>query len=1263
MNKNANDNMATTMDNVKENNKSVLNEKTDLDKNNTINVSTNKLSVETNKNEEKDLNNNTNSNKDQTDKKNDMLVNDEKKNTECSTKESLTESSLEILNKEKVETQNDNFKKDMSETVKIEKGKDNITSLTIENEDKTEKEPMQKYESKLNPFSPEFRPQNSLYMYQKIRQHTLKNIILLIKSFGYTGIKLEKISGEYCKKYNALLNLGHAGFTNIYDLLKSLDHCLIYEELEDDQKEIDKVKETQEIGVLKNEQENDVLKNEQENDVLKSEQENDVLKSEQENGVLKNEQENGVLKNEQENGVLKNEQENETNEKATENNNMQFNITLTVQDIDNKLSITDFTNVNEDIKKEKNLLIKYKTPKMNENRQFFVKIMLGTIADITNYDSKLSEEETPITNSISLNKLQQEVKKIFGASFNLRALQIRCGINKLQNFLEEIQEIQLLPVSNEIKLRITPNTYDYKIPNLKYIKSFSFSELKFKTSSFRMNSKKFGSGTISTNNSNNLLEKNASTTFTYSVENIINDYNIKKKNTFDNMQMMKNIDYNKNLKSKQLSMYNNNTNTIGTSPVITTNNNIGTLSSFSPSFSKSYEQNLKNLLLGNNINEYSNKLDLNLLQKINNYNVGYNTNNNNTNTTVINENITGNSNNNNILPKILSKMKLHILLFQLIVILSEIEKAEWNEISRIKQQIMNQGDKSQKNSEDKESPTENAISMEKSITTKTMLVEDDKNNKDEKDITANHEIDRKKTDILDVLNNTSTTASSDYLNETYKTLDTPNFYQSEILSNDKYTKNIFFLDSNEEPIETNDQLIGVLVSSIKSEWNKIYSDQYPLSFYLNYYKTKKLRKLLEEVPNLIMSGYGRTMQIFTLDAAQKYYDSLLTNKTDNLKILTKSKFTSLSNSIFFKDVTYKDIVDAFMKEEPVDVLNILEMSKSKPFFGSGMNKNYYNKNMYNKNRSDNFGYIDDFRDNMNINQLGGRVNHMNSSNLNDDNIYRFDTFEKKNYNPMRNNDNIQMLRYHLHKLLYNLVIHICKKQNSLFLKYKDNGIILSEYEINKQLCGPVYYSSDLTYDDFITTKKTFFQKEEITKNVFLLSQYGIYGIKLIHLTNEWFKLYKCELRPLMKLCNYKQIGRMINNIPEILVVGEGFDMKYIPNTCSDIQKKNFNGLSARPLTKTQSESFLINKINSKRMPNIRETNAPKQKNVAYESIMGLLFPNMSSQKNTNLQKYNTSCTNFYREHDYKKRNSAFPDVYNSYSFKNGTNLSHLFKNL
>ncbi|KNC36490.1 hypothetical protein PFLG_00947 [Plasmodium falciparum RAJ116] len=238
------------------------------------------------------------------------------------------------------------------------------------------------------------------------------------------------------------------------------------------------------------------------------------------------------------------------------------------------------------------------------------------------------------------------------------------------------------------------------------------------------------------------------------------------------------------------------------------------------------------------------------------------------------------------------------------------------------------------------------------------------------------------------------------------------------------------------------------------------------------------------------------------------------------------------------------------------------------------------------------------------------------------------------------NENVEILRYHLHKLLYNLVIHVCKKQNTLFLKYKANGVILSEYEMNKQLCGPVYYSSDLTYEDFITSRKiNFFEKQQIKNSVYLLSQHGIYGIKFIHLTNEWFKLYKCELRPLMKICHYPKIGQMICNMPNVYVVGDGFDMKYIPNTEMDNEVNDFNDVLSRKINKMSSENLSYNnKMNYNRISQDIPTKITN-KNMAYESIMGLLFPNIRSHKSCNVNAY-------YKDHnDYRKNKTIIPEIF------------------
>ncbi|SCN61045.1 conserved Plasmodium protein, unknown function [Plasmodium chabaudi adami] len=998
-------------------------------------------------------------------------------------------------------------------------------------ENKTEKPHVQKYESKLNPIAPEFKPQNSLYIYQKIQQHTKRNIILLIKSFGYKGIKLEKISGEYCKKYNAVLNLGQAGFTNIYDILKSLNNCLIYEY-----------------------EENENNKNEKENDHK-----------------------------------------------------------------------TDIPVAKSNEELEKNLIVKYKTPKMNEDREFFVKIILGTIAEYTNYNPKLTNEETPLNNNLSLNKLPQEIKKIFGQTFNIKALQIRCGIYKLQTFLEEIQEIEIFSFSNDIKIRITPETYYSKIPQLKNIKkSMGSNELKIKSLYSRFSSKK-------SSNYNQFIENKTNIKLDDENSNIIKkttSQNNDEKNIQNKIDKLDSIEIIKTINSR--------------------NNSINRKNDFLHDInvplynSKSCENNWKSIFLGQNNNPLFENHDLNYMSKTNNidkyedyinkYDTKFSADFSRFKNThdpfiyhkgLVNSHPTyfsqfnKDTENKNLLPRILPKTQLHILLFQLIVILSARQKIEWTEINKIKEQILRSGNET---NETEGSPNQNETD------TKSTVEEPESYKKE-------------KTNILDILNNSGTTVSSDYLNGSYKTQDTSNMYKHEVLSSDMNTKNSHFFNSNELD-DTENELIGVFVSSIKSEWNKTYSDQYPLSFYLNYYKTKKLKKLLEEIPNLIIAGYGRTMQVITLDAAQEYYDNFFSDDQSHFKAIAKSKFTSLSSAIYFKDATYKEIAEECINGNTSNVFKILEI-------------NYMKLPNSNKNIN-NYNFIHD--------ESIGRKFSKSMDNLVEDydlNESREKYYGYKNYNKKKN---LEILRYHLHKLLYNLVIHVCKKQNSLFLKYKENGIILNEEEINKQLCAPISYQTDLTYDDFIMPKQNFIQKYNIAKNMHILSQYGIYGIKLIHLPNEWFNLYKCELRPLMKICNYFQIGKMISTMSNLLVVDEGFDTKYIPNINLDLEVGSFNDLSFWDSVKMPPESALQNKIY---FPESHKGNInnPTSKSPAYESIMGVLFPNSIPQRSNKFQRNNTTHIRPFKNYDYKKNKSSFPGSYNSYKYKNSINLHDLFRNL
>ncbi|KNC36491.1 hypothetical protein PFLG_00948 [Plasmodium falciparum RAJ116] len=328
---------------------------------------------------------------------------------------------------------------------------------------------------------------------------------------------------------------------------------------------------------------------------------------------------------------------------------------------------------------------------MDENRKFFIKIILGTLSECTNYNAKLSEEDTNINNSISLTKLPQEVKKIFGASFNLKSIQIRCGIDKLQTFLEEIQEIQIFTLQNDMKIRITPETYNYKIPQLNFImKSFTSHELKNK-SSFKLLYNKKNSHSMP------VLDKQFSLNNNHSSEHLFNMY---KKNSFDNFHFIKSLSSNE-LKNNPFSF----------------NKKKITSSNLFP------QKSWKGILFGDKNKHHTHNNDLQILNKLNypynkNYNTIFNNNNN-------NYYYNNNQNNPNFIPlskdvlsscslnklhsnnndysnknynsKILTKMQLHILLYQLIVILSERQKIEWNEINKIKDQILNSSNSKKKN--------------------------------------------------------------------------------------------------------------------------------------------------------------------------------------------------------------------------------------------------------------------------------------------------------------------------------------------------------------------------------------------------------------------------------------------------------------------------------------------------------------------------------------------------------------------------------------
>eukprot|EP00923_Selenidium_pygospionis_P001660 GHVN01002398.1.p1 GENE.GHVN01002398.1~~GHVN01002398.1.p1 ORF type:complete len:1498 (-),score=447.32 GHVN01002398.1:5118-9101(-) len=72
--------------------------------------------------------------------------------------------------------------------------------------------------------------------------------------------------------------------------------------------------------------------------------------------------------------------------------------------------------------------------------------------------------------------------------------------------------------------------------------------------------------------------------------------------------------------------------------------------------------------------------------------------------------------------------------------------------------------------------------------------------------------------------------------------------------------------------EYRNQAVGVLVSSIKTDWVKRYgeSGHQPLNFHMTCHNIKKLKLLLNDVPNLIITGDGGFMRVTTVDHAKRY---------------------------------------------------------------------------------------------------------------------------------------------------------------------------------------------------------------------------------------------------------------------------------------------------------------------------------------------------------------------------------------------------------
>eukprot|EP00922_Rhytidocystis_sp_ex-Travisia-forbesii_P019275 GHVS01028566.1.p1 GENE.GHVS01028566.1~~GHVS01028566.1.p1 ORF type:complete len:946 (+),score=208.62 GHVS01028566.1:168-3005(+) len=67
--------------------------------------------------------------------------------------------------------------------------------------------------------------------------------------------------------------------------------------------------------------------------------------------------------------------------------------------------------------------------------------------------------------------------------------------------------------------------------------------------------------------------------------------------------------------------------------------------------------------------------------------------------------------------------------------------------------------------------------------------------------------------------------------------------------------------------------IGMLVSSVKAEWNRRYSSYLPLELIMGYFGFKRLKSLLQEVPGLVLMGEGGFMRVTTL----QHYDDLISD--------------------------------------------------------------------------------------------------------------------------------------------------------------------------------------------------------------------------------------------------------------------------------------------------------------------------------------------------------------------------------------------------
>eukprot|EP00922_Rhytidocystis_sp_ex-Travisia-forbesii_P025389 GHVS01037274.1.p1 GENE.GHVS01037274.1~~GHVS01037274.1.p1 ORF type:complete len:1204 (+),score=425.14 GHVS01037274.1:341-3952(+) len=64
--------------------------------------------------------------------------------------------------------------------------------------------------------------------------------------------------------------------------------------------------------------------------------------------------------------------------------------------------------------------------------------------------------------------------------------------------------------------------------------------------------------------------------------------------------------------------------------------------------------------------------------------------------------------------------------------------------------------------------------------------------------------------------------------------------------------------------------VGILVSAIKTDWQKMFPGRLPLDMYMQFLAAKKLKQLLLEIPNLVLTGQGGFMRVATVEHAHLF---------------------------------------------------------------------------------------------------------------------------------------------------------------------------------------------------------------------------------------------------------------------------------------------------------------------------------------------------------------------------------------------------------